>query len=424
MFIKKLLTGANDGTALVSNLFPSLIFISLRIEHKHLAAMIDTGATASLITLSTLNELKYADRIRYEVGEVILGDSKTKIHRHGWIYLYMMIGGVCLGMDVMVVDQLTTSFILGVDFLRKFNVDIKMQQRQLHIHRPYGLIQVDFLKRNLVRLKDKCTILPRCRAVLVAKLDMVVLANTMLLQSIDQQTQLYKRIRLSDGLVNVMDNSIEVTVYNPTTRVVTLPRNMCLGNIDYLSEDHYMSTLINAGTNTEIDIHESKKKKVKSLDVIVENLCQHLGDNTSHHEPIVNLIRQHNILFDTSQTRTIKTPIRHVINTGDHPPVNARPYFKKLEQRNNIQQEIDKMLKNGLISPSNSPWSSPVVLLKKPNGEFRFIIDYRKLNSITKKDSYPQTTVEELLQRVGGHAWFTKLDLKSGYYQIPIHPPG
>ncbi|CAF4596722.1 unnamed protein product [Rotaria sp. Silwood2] len=78
------------------------------------------------------------------------------------------------------------------------------------------------------------------------------------------------------------------------------------------------------------------------------------------------------------------------------------------------------MLKSGIIVPSHSPWSSPVILLKKPNGEFRFIVDYRRLNAITRKDSYPQPTTEELLQRLGGHKWFTKLDLKSGYFQIPI----
>ncbi|CAF2115001.1 unnamed protein product [Rotaria magnacalcarata] len=136
---------------------------------------------------------------------------------------------------------------------------------------------------------------------------------------------------------------------------------------------------------------------------------------------MINLLKNHIILFDTSQPRIIKTDIHHVINTGNHSSINAKPYFKTIEQRKNIQHEIDNMLKAGIIIPSHSPWSSPVVLLKKPNGEFRFIIDYRKLNSITTKDCYPQPTVEELINRLGGHSWFTKLDLKSGYYQISIH---
>ncbi|CAF4586152.1 unnamed protein product, partial [Didymodactylos carnosus] len=63
------------------------------------------------------------------------------------------------------------------------------------------------------------------------------------------------------------------------------------------------------------------------------------------------------------------------------------------------------------IRPSTSPWSSPVLLVKKKDGDYRFVVDYRKLNNVTVKDS---------LKQLSGHSYFTKLDLKSGYFQIPI----
>ncbi|CAF4537482.1 unnamed protein product, partial [Didymodactylos carnosus] len=75
---------------------------------------------------------------------------------------------------------------------------------------------------------------------------------------------------------------------------------------------------------------------------------------------------------------------------------------------------------NNQIRPSTSPWSSPVILHKKNDGGIRFLVDYRKLNAVTRKDSFPQPTTEELLSRIGGSKYFTKLDLKSGYFQIPI----
>ncbi|CAF1526626.1 unnamed protein product [Didymodactylos carnosus] len=151
---------------------------------------------------------------------------------------------------------------------------------------------------------------------------------------------------------------------------------------------------------------------------VIKSLTDHLTDS-SENSTIASVLEQYGSLFDTT-TRKVITPIHHVIDTGNHSPVSARPYFKTVQQRKDIQQEIDKMLNNGIIIPSHAPWSSPVILLKKPNGEFRFIVHYRKLNAITRKDSYPQPTTEELLQRLGGHKWFTKLDLKSGYFQIPI----
>ncbi|CAF1433061.1 unnamed protein product [Rotaria sp. Silwood1] len=413
--------GANDGTALANLHHPSLIFISTCINNMKLCAMIDTGATSSLITMSTITKLNYQDRIHPQTGEITLGDSKTKIIQYGWICLNLKIKNLNCQIRAIIVDCLSTNFILGMDFLRKYKIEIKTMQQCLIIHHQHQQLYVKFEKSNSVRLAQQCTILPRCKAVVNAVVSNIIHSNKMLLNVINEKTQQYKRIRLCDGLVNVKNNNLQLTIYNPTTRIVTLPKSMLLGTVDHLTPNVYCSTLSSNSTIQHIDLtHETEKKSIEVADIITA-LTQHLQANQLYYQQVRDLLQNHSILFDTSKPRTIKTTVHHVINTGNHSPVNAKPYFKTIEQRKNAQQEIDKMLKAGIIIPSHSPWSSPVVLLKKPNGEFRFIIDYRKLNSITKKDSYPQPTVEELIQRLGGHSWFTKLDLKSGYYQIPIH---
>ena len=80
------------------------------------------------------------------------------------------------------------------------------------------------------------------------------------------------------------------------------------------------------------------------------------------------------------------------------------------------------MLENGVIKPSTSPWSSPIVLVQKKNRDMRFCVDYRKLNEITVNDSHPLPLISDLLDGVKDAQYFSLLDLRSGYWQIPVAP--
>ena len=90
------------------------------------------------------------------------------------------------------------------------------------------------------------------------------------------------------------------------------------------------------------------------------------------------------------------------------------------------KQEIDPqgedMLQKGIITESVSPWNSPVVLVKKKDGSFRFCVDLRKVNAVTRKDSFPMPLVSDTLDALRGTKYFSTLDLKSGYWQIEMHP--
>jgi len=110
------------------------------------------------------------------------------------------------------------------------------------------------------------------------------------------------------------------------------------------------------------------------------------------------------------------------IPTGDAAPVHSRPYRAGPYEVELQRAEVERLLKNGLIRPSSSPWASPVVLVDKKDGSKRFCVDYRRLNAVTVPDRYPLPRIDDLLQQLGGARYFTTLDLASGYWQVPVAP--
>ena len=115
------------------------------------------------------------------------------------------------------------------------------------------------------------------------------------------------------------------------------------------------------------------------------------------------------------------TPLAvHDVDVGDVQPIKQHPYRLNPTKLEKVNAEIQFMLDNDIIEPSQSSWSSPIVMVPKPDGSMRFCIDYRKVNAVTKTDSYPIPRLEDCIDRVGNSAFVTKIDLLKGYWQVPL----
>ena len=111
---------------------------------------------------------------------------------------------------------------------------------------------------------------------------------------------------------------------------------------------------------------------------------------------------------------------KHSINTGSARPVRLSPYRIPHAYREAVPKELKEMTVAGVIEPSQSEWSSPIVVVKKKDGNIRLCIDYRRLNSTTPFNAYPMPWTDELIDRLGGAKYITTLDLAKGYWQRDI----
>lgn len=115
-----------------------------------------------------------------------------------------------------------------------------------------------------------------------------------------------------------------------------------------------------------------------------------------------------------------------ITNLGEHeiitdsPPIKQRYYPVSPAKQKLIDQELNEMLKQDIIEPSSSGWSSPILLVPKKDGKYRFCVDFRKLNSVTKKDAYPIPYMSAILDRLRNAKYLSSIDIKSAYWQVPV----
>ncbi|GET55600.1 enzymatic polyprotein, putative [Rhizophagus irregularis DAOM 181602=DAOM 197198] len=149
----------------------------------------------------------------------------------------------------------------------------------------------------------------------------------------------------------------------------------------------------------------------------------HEGDITNEQKGKLKvLVEKYKDIFEYDGEKYNRTNlVKHEIRLkGGTEPIAQKRYKENDEKGKFIRKEVDEMIKLGKIRESRSPWSSPVTLAGKKSGNYRFCIDYRKLNKVTITDAYPLPRIDEQLERISSGKWFTSLDLASGFNQIEM----
>jgi len=172
-------------------------------------------------------------------------------------------------------------------------------------------------------------------------------------------------------------------------------------------------------------IDQSSDEQISSLEDPVE-LNKRLKDSVEDvelgiQERVLRVLKDHREVFVRSQFCPGQAArVEHHIVLENNQPIRQVPYRVPVRKDAEIKELVSEMLELGVIEPSSGPWSSPVVLVKKADGSSRFCVDYRKINSVTRKDNYPLPNPQDILASFSDSKFFCTLDLQSGYWQIPM----
>jgi len=230
-----------------------------------------------------------------------------------------------------------------------------------------------------------------------------------------RKTKIKDDLILSEGIYEAKDwfALVEVNNFSDDSHsfCVKQPLKTFPLNNDFIAEIHNFSI--------EYDEIEKPEKDIREL-IRVNHL------NKEEKESISKLCKNfEDIFYKENQNLSFTNQIKHSIKTKDDIPIYTKSYRLPEVHKEEVQKQITKLLDQGIIRPSFSPWSSPIWIVPKKldaSGEkkWRLVVDYRRLNAKTIEDRYPIPNIADILDSLGRCVYFSKLDLASGFHQIEI----
>ncbi|CAF1426814.1 unnamed protein product [Rotaria sp. Silwood1] len=380
--------------------------------------MFDSGSTKSFINQIALKRIQHLS-IHFNQQHYVMADGHTPFEVIGTVRIFIEMNHIKTNILVGVVNSLCTDCILGMDYINKYKVNLNNKQKQVQVYTASQKIT-----RPMEDPSEKIRII--CRTKKSEYLhpyeekQLKIISQVSFGQLLFSPAYHITHIRgliIPHSLISIKNHTAFISVYNPTAKPCYLNKNIIIGIVTPLSSNN-VSTVFDPHTNNNFD-----DDKPNSLNPLGQQHIDSLITHIKHQQQLTELkavLEKHSSLFDTSKTTIAETSTPHVICTGNNPPTTSRPYPQTIDKQNATFDILQQMLKHKQIRESHSQYSAPVLLIKKRDGSYRFIVDYRKLNSITIQDNYPLPNLEQAIQMVGGHQYYTKLDLRSGYFQIPI----
>ncbi|UYV83674.1 hypothetical protein LAZ67_23002033, partial [Cordylochernes scorpioides] len=355
-------------------------------------ALVDTGADLSVVDLRTALDTGHGIS---KLAKICAGPDGKKLDMVGSIFLNIKIDDETLSHNFVILKTHLRTLILGRDFLKKMNAKIDCKQETIKYDLTNNHDEINFEILKIKSAKD--SIVPECSMKLIKALVETEDGEYI----IEESSKMFQTngLRLARSLINVINRETHIWITNPYPRPLKIMKNQTLAFGSSPAK-------INVSREREVEKNEEPRFQIN------ENL------SPKEQKELKQVLERYGDLFSSRLGRT--NLAKHRIDTEDAKPIKNKPYRVSAKERDIIKEQIDEMLTEGIIRPSSSPWSFPVILVKKRDGKYRFCVDYRKLNNVTVKDVYPIPRIDEVMDTLQGSTHFSAIDLRSGYWQVEV----
>ncbi|UYV75188.1 K02A2.6-like, partial [Cordylochernes scorpioides] len=355
-------------------------------------ALVDTGADLSVGDLRTALDTGHGIS---KLAKICAGPDGKKLDMVGSIFLNIKIDDETLSYNFVILKTHLRTLNLGRDFLKKMNAKIDCKQETIKYDLTNNHDELNFEMLKIKSAKD--SIVPECSIKLIKALVETEDGEYI----IEESSKMFQTngLRLARSLINVINRETHIWITNPCPRPLKIMKNQTLA---------FGSSPAKINVNREREVEENEEPRFQ----INENL------SPKEQKELKQVLERSKIGNATRLGRT--NLAKHRIDTEDAKPIKHKPYRVSAKERDIIKEQIDEMLTEGIIRPSSSPWSFPVILVKKRDGKYRFCVDYRKLNNVTVKDVFPIPRIDEVMDTLQGSTYFSAIDLRSGYWQVEV----
>ena len=392
--------------------------LKMYINTLPISAVLDTGAEFSVISKHLFDRIKTgrAKPVRHKVQQsTMTAANNTAVNVLGILTADLRIGGLLIPHEFRIVNELSNDCLIGMDLLNNCRAQIDLRHGVIDLYDGLTTVPLHSSGDFTVYTQRLTVIPPESEAIIpvmargVPRMDMIVEGGASPCRS----------LIVARSLVNTGENML-CRVLNPLQTSIKLRAHSPVGYLSAI-QDTYVANSTPPAINGELPSVDFMKQRLTEKGVSLQ-------DTALTGKDLESLIKLLYINMDIMATSLSDLPgttaIYHRIDTGDSPPIRQRQYRMGPEEKQEISRQTKEMLAANIIEPSDGVWTSPTLLVRKKSGDYRWVVDLRKLNAVTKMTSWPLPTLPEIFDTVAESkcTLWSSLDLHSGYWQVPLDP--